>query len=283
MISKKINNNLNIDDQLLPTQLKNYQQDGYLILNNVIPNHVCDALRQQANDLVDTSDLSLTKTIFSTKADTYVKNEYFLNSGNLIRFFFEANAFNEDGDLVIDKNHAINKIGHALHQLDPLFYCFSHLQQIMQLADILGIIDPVILQSMYIFKQPHIGGEVNCHQDATYLYLKDEIVTGFWFALEDATIENGCLWGIPGGHRTQLKSRMIRTKQDEIQLIQYDKSPFDLNAMVPLEVKKGSLIVLHGLFPHMSHENKSAKSRHAYSIHMASRASEYAEDNWLKR
>ena len=47
---------------------------------------------------------------------------------------------------------------------------------------------------MYIFKQPHIGGEVTCHQDSTFLYTKPESAVGFWVALEDATIENGCLW-----------------------------------------------------------------------------------------
>ena len=55
---------------------------------------------------------------------------------------------------------------------------------------------------MYIFKQPHIGGEVGCHQDATFLYTDPMTVTGFWFAIEDATLENGCLWAAPGGHRT---------------------------------------------------------------------------------
>ena len=54
---------------------------------------------------------------------------------------------------------------------------------------------------MYIFKQPGIGGEVGCHQDATFLYTEPMTVTGFWFAIEDATLENGCLWAAPGGHQ----------------------------------------------------------------------------------
>ena len=54
---------------------------------------------------------------------------------------------------------------------------------------------------MYIFKQPNIGGEVTCHQDSTFLYTEPIDIVGLWFALEDATIENGCLWAIPGGHR----------------------------------------------------------------------------------
>ena len=66
-----------------------------------------------------------------------------------------------------------------------------------RLADVaadLGLPDAVALQSMYIFKQPFIGGEVGCHQDATFLYTDPMTVTGFWFAIEDATLDNGCIW-----------------------------------------------------------------------------------------
>lgn len=264
-------------------QLKDYEKNGFLVIENMIPNHIIDALQERANQLVADVDLSFSKTVFSTKTNQHVKNDYFLDSGNKIRFFLEEEALNEEGELLVEKDKAINKIGHALHQLDPLFTCFSHLQPIAQIAHALAIHDPVILQSMYIFKQPRIGGEVTCHQDATYLFLENQTITGFWFALEDATIENGCLWGIPGGHRLPLKTRMIRNEQDHIHFERYDETPFDLSTMIPLEVRKGSMIVLHGLFPHMSKENRSATSRHAYAIHMASRDARFAKDNWIRR
>ena len=57
---------------------------------------------------------------------------------------------------------------------------------------------PLIAQSMYIFKQAGIGGEVVCHQDSTFIHTRPNKVLGMWFAIEDATEENGCLWGIPG-------------------------------------------------------------------------------------
>ena len=67
---------------------------------------------------------------------------------------------------------------------------------------------------MYIFKQPHIGGEVGCHQDATFLYTDPITVTGFWFAIEDATLENGCLVGgarrPPGPAAPTLQARRLR-------------------------------------------------------------------------
>ncbi len=69
---------------------------------------------------------------------------------------------------------------------------------------------PLLLQSMYLFKQPHIGGEVGWHQDATYLHTRPSTVTGFWIALDDAGRDNGCLMALPGGHRGPLRQRFHR-------------------------------------------------------------------------
>jgi phytanoyl-CoA hydroxylase len=63
---------------------------------------------------------------------------------------------------------------------------------------------------MYIFKQPGIGGEVRWHQDATYFDTDPVSVTTFWFALEDATLDNGCMWAEPGGHRGPMRERFLR-------------------------------------------------------------------------
>ena len=87
---------------------------------------------------------------------------------------------------------------------------FSRSLKIKELVLALGIEHPLFLQSMYIFKQPNIGGEVTCHQDATFLYTEPLRMAGLWFALEDAGVENGCLWAIPGGHKLGLKSRFMR-------------------------------------------------------------------------
>ena len=136
---------------------------------------------------------------------------------------------------------------------------------------------------MYIFKQPNIGGEVTCHQDATFLYTEPMTVTGLWFALEDAPLENGCLWAIPGGHKLGLKSRFLRAATGGTRFEDYDSTSWPLDRLVPLEVKKGTLILLDGLLPHMSLMNKSPKSRHAYTLHVIEAASHYPPDNWLQK
>ncbi len=80
-------------------------------------------------------------------------------------------------------------------------------------------------QSMFIFKQPGIGGEVHWHQDATFLHSEPMTVTGFWIALEDATVDNGCLWVAPGGHRGPLRKRFVR-HGDAVRLVALDDTPW---------------------------------------------------------
>jgi phytanoyl-CoA hydroxylase len=136
---------------------------------------------------------------------------------------------------------------------------------------------------MYIFKQPGIGGEVSCHQDATFLFTEPPMLAGLWFALEDATVDNGCLWALPGGHRHGLKSRWRRSPNDRMEFEVYDEEPWPTEGLVPLEVPKGTLVLLHGLLPHCSFENRSPRSRHAYTLHLIGANAHYPADNWLQR
>jgi phytanoyl-CoA hydroxylase len=240
-------------------------------------------LRARAEELVHDFDPEGLVSIFSTHEQTRTSDDYFLESGDKIRFFFEENAFNPDGTLRQSRERSINKIGHALHDLDPIFDSFSRTAEIEQLVSDLGIVDPLLLQSMYIFKQPRIGGEVTCHHDATFLYTEPLRLVGLWFALEDATIENGCLWAIPGGHKLGLKSRFVRAEGGGTRFEVIDSTPWPEDKLQPLEVKKGTVIVLHGLLPHLSRENRSSRSRHAYTLHVIDASARYPESNWLQR
>ena len=264
-------------------QLERYERDSFLVLEHFVPTGDCDRLRSHAEELVRAFDPSGVISIFSTLEQTRTSDDYFLESGDKIRFFFEENAFNSDGSLRQSKEQSINKIGHALHDLDPVFDEFSRRASIKELVTDLGIERPLLLQSMYIFKQPNIGGEVTCHQDGTFLYTEPLRMVGLWFALEDATVENGCLWAIPGGHTAGLKSRFMRADGGGTRFETLDESPWPEGELVPLEVEKGTLIVLHPLLPHLSRENRSPKSRHAYTLHVIDEVAQYPPDNWLRR
>lgn len=264
-------------------QVAQYRDAGFLVLEGFADAAACDQLRARAERLVQEFDPAEVVSIFSTREQSRLTDDYFMTSGDKIRFFFEENAFNPDGTLKYEKEKSINKIGHALHDLDPLFDRFSRNDNVQKLAKVIGLENPLLVQSMYIFKQPNIGGEVTCHQDSTFIYTEPIDIAGLWFALEDATIDNGCLWAIPGGHRLGLKSRWLRTKEGRMEFETYNTEPWPENELVPLEVSKGSLILLHGLLPHRSFENRSPRSRHAYTLHLIGADAKYPAGNWLQR
>lgn len=264
-------------------QVAQYKETGFLVVEGFADENSCARLRAKAEELVQQFDPAEVVSIFSTNEQNRLTDEYFLTSGDKIRFFFEENAFNSAGTLKYEKEKSINKIGHALHDLDPVFDRFSRSENVKEVARAIGLEKSYLVQSMYIFKQPNIGGEVTCHQDSTFIYTEPIDIAGLWFALEDATIDNGCLWAIPGGHRHGLKSRWLRSPEGNMEFEIYDAKPWPEKELVPLEVSKGSLILLHGLLPHRSFENRSLRSRHAYTLHLMGAEAKYPCDNWLRR
>jgi phytanoyl-CoA hydroxylase len=268
---------------LSAAQVDRFHHDGYLVLERFVPDARCDALRARAEAMVQAFEPGALRSVFTTDEQARKTDDYFLDSGEEIRFFFEEHAFDAQGNLRVPKERSINKIGHGMHDLDPEFDRFSRDGAIAALVSDLGVSQPRLMQSMYIFKQPHIGGEVKCHQDSTFLHTEPESLLGLWFALEDAHRGNGCLWGLPGGHRAGLKSRFVRDPDRTTRFETLDAAPWDEEKLVPLEVPKGSVIVLDGLVPHMSRANDSDTSRHAYTLHVVSAASAYPETNWLRR
>src|SRR5438128_8580493 len=136
--------------KLTARQLAAYERDGFLVIEDFASAAACDELRARAEQLVAEFEPPSVVSIFSTHEQTRTSDDYFLESGDQIRFFFEENAFLPDGTLKQSKQCSINKIGHALHDLDSTFNHFSRTPEIARLIADLGIENPLLLHSMYI-------------------------------------------------------------------------------------------------------------------------------------
>jgi phytanoyl-CoA hydroxylase len=260
-----------------------YEEAGVLILEGFVAAEACQRLREHTLGLIDQFDPEEYKHVFSAMEQTQLGDKYFEESGDKIRYFFESDAIDAEGNLIQSKEDSLNKIGHAMHDLDPVFDKFSRTPELAAVVDSLGCTEPLLLQSMYIFKPPRIGGEVYCHQDSTFLYTEPESCIGFWFALEDATVDNGCMHFIPGAHKGPLKELHYRGDDGNMTFKTLDDTPWPENATVPAEAEAGTLVIFDGRAPHLSGPNLSDKSRHAYTLHVIDKQSRYPAENWLQR
>ncbi|KAF7983775.1 hypothetical protein HWV62_18982 [Athelia sp. TMB] len=235
------------------------------------------ALLKRSKELLDEFSLDdhpLTK--FTTSDKNHVGDDYFLSSGDKIRYFLEEDAVDKEGNLTREKHKAVNKIGHALHELDPEFRKVTlENEKLRSLArDLKFHHDPVALQSMVITKQTHIGGE------------------GFWIALEKCTPQNGALSFLPGSHKTMpIVKRFVRlpggntgferllSPEEEQKALDECKGEYMME-----ECEPGDLVLIHGAVLHKSERNTSPHTRFAYTFHMIESPpyATYDEKNWLQ-
>jgi hypothetical protein len=300
-------------------QLESFNRDGYLIIPDALSAVTVKSLLDETKSMLSSLDLSThPMTKFSTGGEDgqdHVGDAYFLGSGDKIRFFLEEDATFDPatGQLSMPKERAVNKIGHALHVLSEPFRNLLNPDAVANPASVansLGFQDPRVLQSMVICKQPEIGGAVPPHQDSCFLYTNPPSAVGFWYALEDATLDNGCLSFLPGSHRwAPIEKRLIRKRAgvpdeeaggtlmvdnldgntfpsadtlstEERAQRQEDSASEDY---VPGEVKAGSLVLIHGNLLHKSEKNLSQKGRIIYTFHIIEgQGTVYDYRNWLQ-
>jgi phytanoyl-CoA hydroxylase len=124
---------------------------------------------------------------------------------------------------------------------------------------------------------------VVCHCDHSFLWTDPQTVIGLWFALDDATVANGCMWAIPGGHVGGARTRFRLDGSGGTTTDILDPTPYDHGGLVPMEAEAGTLIAFHGCLPHWSGANTSDRPRLAYTLHVIDGMAHYRADNWLQR
>ncbi len=232
-----------LDEATLLAVREHFSRDGYAVVRNFASQQECDAMMARMDELIDAWDPyeshwrgdgedNATRTskpsVFRTdgaQESAQGSDDYFLTSSDKVHFFLEPSAVDETtGELnrSLRKHAGLNKVGHGLHQVqgrgggdeEPLdaFQQYTYSLKVGQLARrALGMEAPVVPQSMFIFKQPRIGGEVTSHQDSAFLFTAPrQTCVGLWLALEDASEENGCLWARPGAHGEPVRRHFAR-------------------------------------------------------------------------
>ncbi|WP_276504725.1 phytanoyl-CoA dioxygenase family protein [Terrimonas pollutisoli] len=143
--------------------------------------------------------------------------------------------------------HFAHKISQTIHQY------LSHPKVIDILTKIVSK-NLKCMQSMLFVKGPGKAGQ-SWHQDEYYIPTRDKSLVGAWIAIDDATVENGCLWIIPGRPGYMIK----RVKNDSDEYADVDTA--DVSAypdqMIPVEVKSGSVVFFNGYTLHSSLRNKT--------------------------
>ncbi|KAJ2779142.1 hypothetical protein H4R18_004173 [Coemansia javaensis] len=289
---------------LTAEQQQAFARDGCVVVPGFLGADAVQRLRGRVAQLLAAFDpAGHPMTTFATgEADPmrHIGDRYFLESAAEARYFLEEDAV-RGGRLAVEPGRAVNKIGHGLHVVDPAFRAVTHAERVRAIARDLGYRDPRVLQSMVICKQPGIGGAVPMHQDSTFLFTRPPSACGFWIALEDCTLLNGCLHFVPGSHRTApIARRFVRAAARDgggTEMVDIDPvldsplpactapgdagSPADA-CPVPIEVAAGSLVLIHGQVLHRSSRNESPRSRWIYTFHIVEGSCDYDGRNWLQ-
>mmetsp|Transcript_8461 Transcript_8461/g.25041 ORF Transcript_8461/g.25041 Transcript_8461/m.25041 type:complete len:464 (-) Transcript_8461:3224-4615(-) len=195
------------------------------------------------------------------------------------------------------------------------FFEYTTSSKLRELVLSLGYRDPVVPQSMYIFKNPVVGGAVHSHQDSTFLYTTPrQTCLGLWLALDDATLDNGCLWVRPKSHFEPVRRQFLRNpkhnendteSESKLTFKQHHDSPSvtwegtlpesvdvapDIREVsplnfIPVEVRAGDLVVFCGTLDHFSLPNFSDRQRHTFQLHLVEGPGAgvtWSRENWLQ-
>ena len=164
---------------------------------------------------------------------------------------------------------------------DPVFLAHAENERILDLVETL-IGPDVKLFGSQTFMKPPGGVEKPYHQDSAYFSIEPMALVTCWAALDDVTLENGCMWVVPGsqylGVLDHSESWQIGDRMDK----RVPESAFAQFKEVPIAMEAGSCSFHHSLILHKSNANQTRHSRRGCAVHYMSAKSRWTHPSLPK-
>jgi len=253
-------------DRLDPAQIARFQREGYLVFDSLLSPAEIEQARAALSEVVRRShalavagspEVMVERSKYRGHSDAGV---FIKKAGGTFGLQFEAGI----DPLALSAEAAELKIRKLMYYYKE-HPCFTALVEHPKIRGIVGsVLGPgsLLFQDMALIKPPFIGVEKPWHQDNAYFaYSPLDQIIGVWLALDEATVENGCMHVIPGAHLQGAKKHFHGTDCEIV------RDRLDLSRAIPLEMEAGGAIFFAGMLPHQTPPNRSAQRRRALQFH----------------
>ncbi|MEO8204657.1 MAG: phytanoyl-CoA dioxygenase family protein [Chthoniobacterales bacterium] len=244
-------------EKLSAAQIEEYHANGYLAFTDVLDEEEVQNAQRGLKELIDTGARN-PKYLKHTLNDLYVQFEK--------GYTPDLSASVDELELKVRKLMNYGAFDPHLGALAT-----AHKRILGVVSSLIGA-NPLLMQEMALIKPPFIGGEKPWHQDTAYFSITPlNSVIGVWIALDAATVKNGCMHVLKGGHKEGPKKHH-HTFDCEILSDRYDATE-----SIPVEIPVGGAMFFHGLLPHQTPPNSSPDRRRALQFHYRSEKSQIAD------
>jgi phytanoyl-CoA hydroxylase len=225
--------------RLTAEQKRFFEENGFLAVENVVPAERVAGMRRRIEALCERWDSDEARRIGMQQETEVAGAVATVKTAQTVRKF---------SDLVAH---------------EPVFKAHATDTDLLErVADLIGT--PISLYAdQALLKPPFVGSEKLLHQDNAYFrVVPNEAVITCWCALDDATLENGCMYYVPGTHR--------------LGIVEHDPIPgtphlvpreYSAQQAVAVPVKAGGVIFHHSCTLHYSPANNTSSWRRAFVCH----------------
>ena len=230
-------------------QKQRFWENGYLVVRDLLTQEEVEALKARAN-------------LIASGEASHVPEEW-----------IQVEPAIKRGEIQVDsKIESVRKLWNLVPHDDVMRAHAANPKIVDVIVDLLGP-DIKLYGDQLFMKPPQHGSRKEYHQDSnSWKHLVPYNLVSCWAAMDDATLENGCLWVIPGSHKWGLISR---EREQEIESHALEGKWENES---PVELKSGDCSFHHSLLLHSSHANRSSKQRRGYATHYMCSKTKYLGD-----